>query len=289
MSWVGRNGRLTREREPTQWEEWCYTHNNSDTCFRNKKNKENNMSNWENIKEVQGRVRIVKNNGGGTKSILGDYFKVNFDPLGDFVIKDDANENQAGTKAIFHENGFANIPVKYFEGSDPNGVTGLLVLKKGTLRQSTNPKYTYDGSNSRDYWWNTTDFRTETQESSTQVFDDLIADTNDQPGTKKIELEYDPNNWDLADERNLRLRLKHELNPFDPQYNRQASILWQVAVKNIRGDSKDNLHTLVHFELTFAEFRRICGYEFAQADLFRTDKPQDIEEIMKSINPKETK
>ena len=37
MSWVGRNGRLTREREPTQWEEWCYTHNNSDTCFRNKK------------------------------------------------------------------------------------------------------------------------------------------------------------------------------------------------------------------------------------------------------------
>jgi len=244
------------------------------------------MSNWENIKEVQGRVKIVKSNGSGTNSILGEYYKVNFDPLGDFIIKDDTNESEAGTTTLFHENGFANIPVKYFDGKEPSGITGLLVLKKGTLRQSTNPKYTYDGTNSRDYWWNTNDFRIEQQESSTELFDSLIESKPD--SAKKIDLEYDPNNHDLADERNLRLRLKHELNPFSPQYNRQASILWQVATKNIRGDSKENLHTLLHFELTFAEFRRICGYEFAQADLYRTDKPQDIDEIVKNINPKET-
>jgi hypothetical protein len=34
MSWSMRNGELSRDREPTEWEEWCDIHNDSDTCFR---------------------------------------------------------------------------------------------------------------------------------------------------------------------------------------------------------------------------------------------------------------
>ena len=40
MSWSMRNGELSREREPTEWEEWCDIHNDSDTCFRLKEKKE---------------------------------------------------------------------------------------------------------------------------------------------------------------------------------------------------------------------------------------------------------
>ena len=48
MSWSIRNGELSRDREPTEWEEWCDIHNDSDTCFRLKESKDSDY--WKSKK-----------------------------------------------------------------------------------------------------------------------------------------------------------------------------------------------------------------------------------------------
>ena len=52
------------------------------------------------------------------------------------------------------------------------------------------------------------------------------------------------------------------MNPFSPYYNRQASILWQVANKETNLKIKDDEKLEATSELYLHEFKRLCGWDF---------------------------
>jgi hypothetical protein len=188
--------------------------------------------------------------------------KITVEPIDLWTIKDAANEMIIGkTFDLKAEKLYLFIKQSYGFSLPADGTVINLTLKRGNIRQDYKTKENRNADYLDNYWLNI-DKKFDIAVSGQTT---LPTDTPSIPNmvdAKNVQDEPKIADSIFADDEKLVERLWKALNPFSPHYNRQASILWQVGVKETNLKIRDDEKLEPTSELYVHEFKRLCGWDF---------------------------
>ena len=185
--------------------------------------------------------------------------KITVQPIDLWVIKDGMETLIGKSFDMQIEKLYLFVKQSYGFALPESGTILNLALKKGAVRQDYKTKEDRDPAYIDNYWLNI-DKKFDISVTGQQTLDTPVAVPNTLDA-KNINGGYNPSETIWADEKKLHEKLRLVLDPFSPMYNRQASILWQVASKLVKefGDSKPQHNKTSNI---LEEFKALCGYEF---------------------------
>ena len=185
--------------------------------------------------------------------------KITVQPIDLWVIKDGMETLIGKSFDMQIEKLYLFVKQSYGFALPESGTILNLALKKGAVRQDYKTKEDRDPAYIDNYWLNI-DKKFDISVTGQQTLDTPVAVPNT-VDAKNINGGYKASETIWTDEKKLHEKLRLVLDPFSPMYNRQASILWQVASKLVKefGDSKPQHNKTSNI---LEEFKALCGYEF---------------------------